>query len=119
VHADLIAACNDTCTGKVGLSVSECVYALDCFNGGGSWDGDSCGHPGLCRDSGALCTSDEDCVGLSDYCVPTESCHDRSLCPDSTDDGEINGSDFCFEPPGPAGSSGKCNAARKNAVHVP
>jgi hypothetical protein len=58
-------------------------------------------------------------VGLSDYCVPRESCHDRSLCPDSTDDGEINGSDFCFEPPGPAGSSGKCNAARKNAVQVP
>jgi hypothetical protein len=118
-HADLIAACNDSCTGSGGLSVSECIHALDCFNGGGTWDGDSCGHSGLCEDSGEGCASDEDCVGVGDYCVPTESCHDRHLCPDATDDGEINGSDFCFEPPGPAGSPGKCNAARKNEVQVP
>jgi hypothetical protein len=118
-HADLVDSCNDTCTGGGTLSVNECIDALDCFNNGGAWDGDSCSFPGFCEVSEDACSSDEDCPELGDYCVPAESCHDRDLCPDLSDDDEINGSDFCFEPPGPASSPQKCNVARKNDTYVP
>jgi hypothetical protein len=46
-------------------------------------------------------------------------CHDRDLCPDFSDDGELNGSALCFEPTGAAGSQGECKKAQKNSVSVP
>lgn len=119
-HADLVADCNDTCADDTGArTTKECIDELDCFNSGGTWDSGMCAFPGTCDLSGDACVTDEGCPDFGDYCVPRETCHDRDLCPDLTDDEGINVSDFCFEPPGPASSSGKCNAARKNNVHVP
>jgi hypothetical protein len=122
-HSDLLADCNDTCAdGSGSLSVNECIDQLDCFNNGGTWDSDSgqCTTGiGVCDISGEACDDSVPCEGFEDFCVPFETCHDRDLCPDFSDDGEINGSDFCFEPPGPAGSSGQCNAALKNSIYVP
>jgi len=46
-------------------------------------------------------------------------CHDRDLCPDFSDDGELNGSAACYEPTGAAGSTDACKAAEKNAIYVP
>jgi len=110
-HAALVAGCNNVCATGVG-DMQACIGALDTFNNGG--DGD-----GVCAIGGEPCDDTNTCVGLGDYCLPDESCHDRNLCPDFDDDGDINGSDFCFEPPGPASSPRKCNSARKNDVYVP
>jgi hypothetical protein len=120
-HADLLADCNDTCAdGSGDLSVNECIDQLDCFNNGGTWDGDSCvTGAGSCEFSGDPCDDENACEGVDEACIPAETCHDRELCPDFFDDGEINDSDFCFEPPGPAGSQGACNVAKKNDVFVP
>jgi hypothetical protein len=46
-------------------------------------------------------------------------CHDRDLCPDFSDDGELNDSALCFEPTGAAGSQNECKKAQKNTVSVP
>jgi hypothetical protein len=110
-HSDLVADCNDTCADGSGLlTINECIDQLDCFNNGGAFDGESCTFPGICESGGEACLTDDDCTEIADYCVPNETCHDRDLCPD---DGN-----FCFEPPGPASSPSKCNAARKNDVYV-
>ena len=115
----LVADCNTVCDTGVG-DMGMCIDALDCFNNGGVWDSGSCLYnPGYCAVSGALCEADEDCAGFDEICELVETCHDRDLCPDFDDDGMINGSDFCFEPPGPASSPKKCNAARKNGTYVP
>jgi hypothetical protein len=120
-HSDLVADCNSTCADATGTrTVNECIDELDCFNNGGAFDSElGCTFPGACELSTEACVTDEDCPDLGDFCVPSETCHDRDLCPDLTDDEEINGSDFCFEPLGPASSPAKCNAARKNDVYVP
>jgi hypothetical protein len=122
-HSDLLADCNNTCAdGSGSLSVQECVDQLDCFNNGGTFDsgsGECITGIGECDISAEACSDSVPCEGFEDFCVPFETCHDRDLCPDFTDDGEINGSDFCFEPPGPAGSTGQCNAATKNSTFVP
>jgi hypothetical protein len=120
-HATLIADCNLTCAdGSGGRSVNECIDEIDCFNNGGNWDNGMCGYiPGECDVSGDYCDENTACTGLGDTeCVPTVTCHDLDLCPDA-DDGVIDGSDFCFEPPGPAGSTGACKTARGNAIYVP
>ena len=103
-----------------GLDINECIDGLDCFNNGGDWDGSTCiTGAGFCEIGGEACDDVNTCVGLGDSCLPNETCHDRNLCPDLDDDGDINGSDFCFDPPGPASSPRKCNAARENDVYVP
>ncbi len=104
------------------MTVNECIDQLDCFNNGGLWDsvsGMCLTGVGSCEVSGEYCDDATPCEGIGEICIPDETCHDRNLCPDFEDDGEINGSDFCFEPPGPAGSTGACNVARKNDVYVP
>ena len=110
-HQTLIADCNVVCDTGVG-DMQACIGELDRFNNGGYGEG-------FCDIGGEACSDNEPCVGVGDFCQPVESCHDRDLCPDFDDDGIINGSDFCFEPPGPASSPQKCNAARKNDVYVP
>ena len=118
-HTAMLASCNAVCDTGVG-DMQACIDELDCFNNGGDWDGSMCtSGAGYCAIGGEPCDDVNTCVGLGDYCMPGESCHDRDLCPDFDDDGEINGSDFCFEPPGPASSPRKCNAARKNDTFVP
>jgi hypothetical protein len=110
-HVALVADCNAICASGVG-DMQACIDDLDYFNNGG-------GGEGFCEIGLEPCSDVNTCVGLGDTCLPSESCHDRNLCPDFEDDGEINGSDFCFEPPGPASSSRKCNTARKNDTYVP
>ena len=118
-HTAMLADCNNVCDTGVG-DMQACIGALDCFNNGGDWDGSMCTTgAGFCAIGGEPCDDDNTCVGLGDSCLPDDTCHDRDLCPDFDDDGDINGSDFCFEPPGPASSPKKCNAARKNDVYVP
>jgi hypothetical protein len=118
-HTAMLAGCNTVCDTGVG-DAGMCIDALDCFNNGGDWDGTMCTTgAGYCEIGGEACDDVNTCVGLGDSCLPGDSCHDRDLCPDFDDDGAINGSDFCFEPPGPASSPRKCNAARKNDVYVP
>jgi len=118
-HTAMLAGCNAVCDTGVG-DAGMCIDTLDCFNNGGDWDGSMCiTGAGYCEIGGEACDDYNTCVGLGDSCLPGDSCHDRSLCPDFDDDGDINGSDFCFEPPGPASSPRKCNAARKNDTYVP
>ena len=118
-HTALVADCNFVCDTGVG-DAGQCIDALDCFNNGGDWDGVMCTTgAGYCEIGGEPCDDVNTCVGLGDSCLPDDTCHDRDLCPDLDDDGLINGSDFCFEPPGPASSPKKCNAARKNDTYVP
>jgi hypothetical protein len=110
-HSDLVDDCNDTCAdGSGDRTINECIDELDCFNNGGVWDEDSCVFPGTCDSDGEACLTDEDCLGIEDFCVPNESCHDRDLCPPEGD---------CFFDGGPASSPSKCNAARKNDTTVP
>ena len=85
---------------------------MDCYNNGDTWDYDAgmcIENYGACFVSGEACSDDVSC-GDGDYCEPQLTCHDRELCPE---DG-----DYCFEPPGPASSSGKCNKARKNSLYI-
>jgi hypothetical protein len=113
-HSDLIADCNLTCADGSGtLTINECIDQLDCFNNGGTFDGEFCTFPGTCNSGGEACLTDEDCTELGDYCVPNETCHDRSLCPDGPE------GEFCWFEGGPASSPAKCNAARKNDTYVP
>jgi hypothetical protein len=121
--SDLLAVCNDICA--VGTDVgamNACGGALDCFNNGGHVLADGSCVPvgeGLCSETEAPCTTDSECpeFGSGEFCELWDSCHDRDLCPDATD-GPIDGSDFCFEPPGPASSPKKCNEARKNTPYI-
>ena len=87
--ADQFNACNAACaagrtTATVGGNSVDCIGAIDCANNGGTFDLAS----GTCGSSGF-------------------NCHNQPLC---------NGNDpaLCFEPPGPAGSTDNCNAARQN-----
>ncbi|KAB2967585.1 MAG: hypothetical protein F9K18_04110, partial [Thermoanaerobaculia bacterium] len=90
----LWAQCSNACLTSRNLQlVSDCVFQLECANEGGV------AFPG--PDGVPLCGPDAGCAG-------------RDLCPDATDDGVLNGSDYCFEPIGPAGSSVACLEARQN-----
>ncbi len=121
-HANLLANCNTVCDTGVG-DIGMCIEALDCFNNGDDWDGSMCiRDAGFCAISGAACDADNPCPmvdDVEDVCVPNETCHDRDLCPDDEDDGEINGSALCFLPPHPASSSKACNDAIGNDTYVP
>ncbi|MDH3903996.1 MAG: hypothetical protein OES90_12320, partial [Xanthomonadales bacterium] len=107
-----IAECNQLCDD--GQDYGTCAAELDCYNNGNTWDYDEgmcIENFGECSISDAYCSDDMPCEGgEGDYCIPNETCHDRELCPE---DG-----DYCFEPPGPASSSGKCNKARKNSLYI-
>jgi cysteine-rich repeat protein len=97
LFADCDATCLDILDGTLddpsAPSVEDCIFELDCFNNGGivSFDGLTC-----------------DPV--------TDGCHDLSLCPADDPDGDID--DFCFEPPGPAGSGQECKDAKKTACTI-
>ncbi|HEX9852784.1 MAG TPA: hypothetical protein VGA68_07200, partial [Woeseiaceae bacterium] len=120
---ELFADCNDSCQGFASdRSINECIGEIDCFNNGGFWAGGSCTYnPGACSISGGLCDVDNDTCdgGLGDTCEPDpqESCHEVELC-QVDEAGEPIEDGLCFIPPGPAGSSGECNQARKNSTYV-
>ena len=115
----LLASCNSVCETGVG-DAGQCISALDCTSKGGDWAGSMCiTGAGFCKKGGEPCDDVNTCLGPGDFCLPEDTCHDRDLCPDLDDDGAINGSDFCFEPPGPPSSPRKCSAARKNDTYIP
>ena len=118
----LIDFCNTACINDDSAEFGECASALGCFNEGGHINDDgSCVPAGasVCEDSGASCSDDSDCNVLdAEACVSYESCHDRMACPDLYDDGEVNGSDDCFEPLGAASSPKKCNYARQQTDYI-
>jgi hypothetical protein len=60
------------------------------------------------------------CADLDDpECVPfDDNCHERELCPDYYDDGEINDSAPCLDS-SPAGSSKACHDANKSRCTIP
>ena len=119
---DMIEACDQACIDNEG-DLAACIGEVDCFNNGGTWDEVmGCTYPGTCTADGEFCLADEDCapvLGEDNYCVTDENCHDRDACPDWYDNGELDGSDFCFEPLGPASSPKKCQQARKNELTLP
>jgi hypothetical protein len=91
--ATTFQACNAACaagntTAIVGGKSIDCITAIDCANNGGSFSVAS----GSCRAGG------------------TDSCDQQLLCNE--------GADLCFEPPGPAGSTDNCNAARQNSCTI-
>jgi hypothetical protein len=112
-HQDLISDCNVICDANSDSSaMTDCIDAIDDFNNG-------LDAGGTCNVSGDFCYDVGDCTDqLDTRCDPNDSCHDRSLCPDEEDDGQINGSDYCFMG-GPAGSTGACKAASKNDKYLP
>jgi hypothetical protein len=120
---DLFADCNAACVGDpADHSINECIDEIDCFNNGGTFaDGNCTFNPGICSDSLVLCDVDNDqCAGgAGDVCVPDPSptCHEQELC-QVDEEGEPIEDGLCFIPPGPAGSSGECNEAKKNDIFV-
>jgi len=110
-HQKLISDCNVICAADAG-GMNDCISAIDAFNNGFD-SGGTC-------DDGSTCTSDDECDFIGGgKCTPDpDNCHERSLCPDLDDDGDINGSDYCFRG-GPAGSTGACKSAHKNGVYLP
>ncbi len=125
--ADLLVACNAACVADDVGTMNACGAELDCFNNGGMIIGGICHEDyGTCHPSGSdgiggsgqSCSSEIGCQVGGEECFADENCHTRNLCPDFEDDGELNDSDWCFEPPGPASSPKKCNKARKNGDYV-
>jgi hypothetical protein len=112
------ATCNDVCSGiSSAMTVGDCIAAIDCFNNGGSPMSNGGCSMGTCNGDGVTqCEDDDSCthmnsVGSTATCVPNlGNCHDRALVNQSL------GLDF--DPPGPAGSSGSCNSARKNKCNI-
>jgi len=120
---DLIDDCNLACEDNTDLeAINFCQSSLGCFNEGGHINADgTCSPAGqsFCENSQASCSDDFDCNVLDgESCVSYESCHDRMACPDYYDDGEVNGTDDCYEPLGAASSPQKCNAVRKNTPYI-
>jgi len=115
---ELFADCNSACVGDPSSerTVEECIAEVDCFNNGGTFSGGECFF-GACNVTGNLCNSDAECLGLPGACQPVEGCHDRELCQRDEEGQPIEGG-LCFEKPGPAGSSSKCNQAIANACTV-
>jgi len=117
-RAEMLSDCNAACAGGLSTrSVNECIDEIDCFNNGGTWDGASClTGVGYCEgtdDPGPIvvCWDGNECA-REVACIPSmETCHDLDLCLEDTD--------LCFEPPGPAGSSGECKLAKKNVIYYP
>ncbi len=117
---NLVNQCNSLCGGPsffTTMTVTECIDAIDCFNNGGENVPDNGGlfcKKGTCSDNGEPCNSDD--LSRCDepeeaMCIPTpNTCHDQPLV------NEDLGLDF--DPPGPAGSSKKCNDANKSKCHV-
>ena len=101
-HATLLANCNATCANEVVGEYTDCIGDLDYFNNGG-------GGEGVCEIGGEYCDDGTPCAGLGDSCLPAANCHDEELPCDDV---------VCYEPPGPASSPRKCNAARKNTFFV-
>src|SRR5438132_3511109 len=85
---DVFQTCNTACAAGDSSAPDSCIGLIDCFNNGGVID-----------------PSTGNCVtGLSGNCE-SQPLINQSLNLD-------------FEPPGPAGSSGKCNNARGNSCTV-
>jgi hypothetical protein len=122
---DLYADCNEACLGNASdHSINECIGEIDCFNNGGYWAGDFCIYnPGVCSISDAVCDAEGDgseCTGgVGDVCEPDpqENCHERELCQVDANGDPVEGG-LCFVPPGPAGSSGDCNIAKRDDIYV-
>ena len=129
----VLANCNAACIAddQDTDALNACAAELGCFNEGGMYIDGQCHFAGECyfdgEPTGEVCSFDSDgdnaepsvpCLGQGEVCERVETCHDRNLCPDLEDDGQLNGSDFCFEPPGPASSPKKCNDARKNGDYI-
>jgi len=117
--AGQFAFCNMACSFGMTTTVInghriDCIKAIDCANNGGTFNiatGTCAGGP-TCSDNGAPCSDDDlsacanpdtaTCVGAAG------SCHNQPLCNTDLE------TPLCFEPPGPAGSSKQCKAARQN-----
>jgi hypothetical protein len=95
-------------------SVTQCISEVDCINNGGSSDGFGGCFFGTCAD-GSACGGDYsmECADGSSCRAIEDNCHERDLCPAADGDSE-----FCFQPPGPAGSPKACNAARTSECTV-
>jgi hypothetical protein len=124
---DVFDACNTICANNLDADagndspLGDCVSALDCFNNGGVWDGDSCSTGTCSNDPTAGCTQDDlsNC-GVGAECIPLEgNCHEAEF-----GDFEFNlpndslpSDDPCFEKQGPADST-ECKAAKKTGCTV-
>jgi len=91
---------------------TACIAALDCLNNGGhpgvSGSGKFLCGSGTCSDNQGLCTPSNltNCADpLTATCNPSTNCHQEPL-------------PGPFEPPGPAGSSNKCNDAHQNSCTI-
>jgi hypothetical protein len=106
-----------------GLSVSECIGRIDCFNNGGQWNDLVGCYTGTCAD-GSLCGEDAGGCADGSECDTSGSCHDRELCnPDvglclDANKAGINcdapdAPEVCYGKHGPAGSGKACNAVKQ------
>ncbi len=103
--AALFGYCNDACPDGDPTSIAFCISALDWFNNGGILLATGFCRTGTCADG--------------ERCNDTSGCPDSSACttlsPNCATQPLINAAlGLIFEPPGPAGSSNACNAARRN-----
>jgi cysteine-rich repeat protein len=106
---DLFSNCNAICPNGAPEDMDECKDKVDCFNNGGIINEDLAElcQTGTCSDNDAPCNEND----LHLCGVPLEAtciiplpgnCHDQPLV----------GLGLNFDPPGPAGSSDKCDVAK-------
>jgi hypothetical protein len=112
LFGQVFALCNtpEVCGGSK-QAQTACIDALDCLNNGGHVGIDGSGNflcgVGTCSDNQAVCTPNN----LSNCADPaTATCNAGGNCHLEPLPG--------FEPPGPAGSSKKCNDANQNSCTI-
>jgi hypothetical protein len=110
LYESLFDTCNALCADPLADSgmLSACLDELDCLNNGGLPMGNGFCQLGTC--AGNLLPCEKSCSDAS-ACVPLPgNCHDQPLV------NEDLGLDY--DPPGPAGSSKRCNSAIENECKV-
>ena len=110
LYSQVFSTCNSLCADSASgqSQVTQCIGQLDCLNNGGIPLASGICQKGVCAGNQEPCSG-----GCSDSsaCVPLPgNCHERVLV------NEDLGLDF--DPPGPAGSSGRCNDVIGNACKV-
>jgi len=94
LYQDIFHECNLTCTNTAAgdparkALFTECISKIDCLNNGRIFEN------GVCRSA------------------VEGNCHQQPLC------GPGDSPEWCYEPPGPAGSSNECNDAIDNECFV-
>lgn len=112
-YQEVFTRCNIFCFVYDSSEFGACIDALGCLNEGGTpaqFGGEFFCADGFCSDNGAACTA-----GIKGNCANPR----KATCVPNLDTCADEPFPFgLFEPPGPAGSSDKCNDAIQNTCEI-